>query len=97
MAALLEVPTMIEAGVKDFEYLGWIIAFAPAATPKPAIEALQAAWSKARLQPAVRGKLEELGMQAPDRLATPDAVAPFLRDEQVRMARLVKAAGIKPE
>jgi tripartite-type tricarboxylate transporter receptor subunit TctC len=97
LQALPDVPTMIEAGVKDFEYLGWIIAFAPAATPKPAIEALQAAWAKARLQPAVRGKLEELGMQTPEHLAAPEAVAPFLRDEQTRMARLVKAAGLKPE
>jgi tripartite-type tricarboxylate transporter receptor subunit TctC len=97
LAALPDAPTMIEAGVKDFEYLGWIIAFAPAATPRPAIEALQAAWAKARVLPAVRSKLEELGMQAPERLAAADAVAPFLREEQARMARLVKAAGIKPE
>jgi len=97
LAALPDVPTMIEAGVKDFEYLGWIIAFAPAATPRPAIDALQAAWAKARAQPAVRSKLEELGMQAPERLASPDALAPFLREEHARMTRLVKAAGIKPE
>ena len=97
LAALPEVPTMIEAGLKDFEYLGWIVAFAPAGTPRPVVDTLQAAWARARQQPAVRGKLEELGMQAPERLAAPDAVAPFLRDENTRMARLVKAAGIKPE
>lgn len=97
LAALPEVPTMIESGLQDFEYLGWIIAFAPAGTPRPVVDTLQAAWAKARQQPAVLGKLEELGMQAPERLAAPGAVAPFLRDENTRMARLVKAAGIKPE
>ncbi|MBL8351939.1 MAG: tripartite tricarboxylate transporter substrate binding protein [Burkholderiaceae bacterium] len=97
LPALPEVPTMVEAGLKDFEYLGWIIAFAPAATPRPVVETLQAAWARARVQPAVRSKLEELGMQAPERLAAAEAVAPFLRDEHARMARLVKAAGIKPE
>jgi len=97
LASLPEVPTMIEAGVKDFEYLGWIIAFAPSATPKAAIDTLQAAWARARNAPAVRGKLEELGMQAPERLAMADAVVPFLRDEHARMTRIVRAAGIKPE
>ncbi|MBL8362102.1 MAG: tripartite tricarboxylate transporter substrate binding protein [Rubrivivax sp.] len=97
LPSLPDVPTMVEAGVADFEYLGWIMAFVPAATPKPAIEALQAAWAKSRNQPAVRGKLEELGMLAPERLASPAALAPFLRDEQARLSRIVKAAGIKPE
>ncbi len=97
LPSLPDVPTMVEAGVADFEYLGWIMAFVPAATPKPAIEALQAAWAKSRNQPAVRGKLEDLGMLAPERLASPAALAPFLRDEQARLARIVKAAGIKPE
>jgi len=36
-------------------------------------------------------------MQAPERLASADAVVTFLRNEQTRMARIVKAAGIKPE
>lgn len=97
LAALPEVPTMIESGVPDFEYLGWIIAFAPASTPPAVIQAFQAAWSKARMAPALRSKLDDLGMQAPERLASPDAVASFLRNEQTRMARIVKAAGIKPE
>ncbi|MBT9490402.1 MAG: tripartite tricarboxylate transporter substrate binding protein [Rubrivivax sp.] len=97
LSALPDVPTMVEAGMKDFEYLGWIITFAPAGTPKPVLDTLQAAWAKARLQPALRSKLDELGMLAPERLSGAEAVAPFLRDEQARMARLVKAAGIKPE
>jgi tripartite-type tricarboxylate transporter receptor subunit TctC len=97
LAALPDVPTMIESGVPDFEYLGWIIAFAPAATPPAVIQALQAAWAKARTAPGLRSKLDDLGMQAPERLASADAVATFLRNEQTRMARIVKAAGIKPE
>ncbi|MCU0920706.1 MAG: tripartite tricarboxylate transporter substrate binding protein [Burkholderiaceae bacterium] len=97
LPALPDVPTMIEAGVKDFEYLGWIIAFAPSGTPRPVLETLQAAWAKARVQPAVRGKLVDLGMQAPERLGKPEVMVAFLQDERERMARLVKAAGLKPE
>lgn len=97
LSSIPDVPTMIEAGIRNFEYLGWIIAFAPAATPKPVIEALQAVWAKARQQPALRAKLEELGMQAPELLSRPEALNAFLREERERMTRLVKAAGLKPE
>lgn len=97
LSALPQTPTMIEGGVPDFEYLGWIVAFAPSATPSAVLQALQAAWSKARMAPALRQKLEDMGMQAPERLAAADAVGPFLRSEHARMSRIVKAAGIKPE
>jgi tripartite-type tricarboxylate transporter receptor subunit TctC len=97
LSGLPNVPTMIEGGVPDFEYLGWIIAFAPSATPPAVLQTLQAAWSKARMAPALRQKLEDMGMQAPERLAAADVVGPFLRSEHARMSRIVKAAGIKPE
>lgn len=97
LAALPDVPTLHESGVPDFEYLGWIITFVPAGTPKPAIEALQAAWNKARVQPNVRGKLDDLGMSAPERLANPAALEGFMASERARVARVVKEAGIKVE
>lgn len=97
ISSLPDVPSMIEAGVKDFEYLGWIVAFAPAATPKPVLDTLQAAWGKARQQPVLRAKLDELGMAPPERLNQPDALSAFLAEERVRMGRIVKVAGIKPE
>jgi hypothetical protein len=36
-------------------------------------------------------------MQAPERLGKPEVMVAFLQDERERMARLVKAAGIRPE
>lgn len=97
LAGLPEVPSVHEAVLKDFEYLGWIITFVPVGTPRAAIETLQGAWAKARQQPAIRGKLEDLGMMAPDRLADPAALDAFLASERARVTRVVKAIGIKPE
>ena len=95
MGALPELPSVHEA-LPDFEYLGWIVLFAPAATPAPVIDALAAFWAQARNQPAIKSKLEGLGMYPPARYASRDAVAGLLRAEKTRTAQLVKKLGITP-
>ena len=95
MGALPEVPSVHEA-LPDFEYLGWIVLFAPAATPAPVIDALAAFWAQARSQPAIKSKLEGLGMYPPARYASRDAVVSMLRAEKTRTAQLVKKLGITP-
>lgn len=95
MGALPEVPSVHEA-LPDFEYLGWIVLFAPAATPTPVIDALAAFWAQARNQPAIKSKLEGLGMYPPARYASREAVVGMLRAEKTRTAQLVKKLGITP-
>ena len=95
IANLPDVPTIGEAGVKDFEYLGWIIAFAPAGTPRRTVDALVTAWKKARTTPDVRRRLDELAMAAPERLLCGEPLARFIRAEDVRTAKLVRQLGIK--
>ena len=50
------VPTMQEAGFKDVGTIAWNALFAPAATPKPVLEALHAAVLKALASPEVKEK-----------------------------------------
>jgi tripartite-type tricarboxylate transporter receptor subunit TctC len=95
MGALPEVPSVHEV-LPDFEYLGWIVLFAPAATPAPVIDALAAFWAQARNQPVIKSKLEGLGMYPPARYASRDAVVSMLRAEKTRTAQLVKKLGITP-
>lgn len=95
ITALPDVPSVHEAALKDFEYLGWIMTFVPAATPRATIAALQADWARARSQPSVRNKLDELGMLPPEHLTDSKALEAFLASERVRTANVVKAAGIK--
>ena len=94
--SLPEVPAVHET-LKDFEYLGWIIAFAPAATPRTVLETLAGAWAKARVSPGIRLKLEELAMSAPERLGTRSALLDFVKSEHARLGKLIREAGIKAE
>ena len=97
MASAPEIPTAHEAGLADFEYLGWIVAYAPAAVPRAVTDTLAAAWLKLRGQPAVRDRLETMGMVAPDRFASGDALQAFLKAEDQRTSRLIRALGIQPQ
>jgi tripartite-type tricarboxylate transporter receptor subunit TctC len=94
---LPDAPTVHESGLRDFEYLGWIVAFAPAATPRSAVDTLAAAWSKARNTPAVKARLEELAMLPPERLVAGEPLQQFLRGESARLGKVIRDAGIKAD
>ena len=72
--ALPDVPTFNELGVKGVEAMGWFGFFAPAKTPKPIVDALNAAINKALQSPDVAEKLSKLGMDpatgTPEQFAT---------------------------
>ena len=91
-----EVPAVHET-LKDFEYLGWIIAFAPAATPRAVVETLANGWNKARMTPALQRKLDELAMNAPERFAQRATLLEFVKNEYNRLGQVIRDAGIKVE
>jgi tripartite-type tricarboxylate transporter receptor subunit TctC len=93
MASLPDTPSIHES-LPGFEYLGWIILFAPAGTPPPVLSALADVWAQARLQPAVREKLQTLGMYPPARYSTRESLLEFLKTENQRTSQLVKRLGI---
>jgi tripartite-type tricarboxylate transporter receptor subunit TctC len=61
-AAMPEVPTFAELGVAGFEEVPYYGLFAPAGTPKAALDRLAAAVQKAIAQPDVRDKLTAMGL-----------------------------------
>ncbi len=95
--AFADLPTVHESGFPDFEYLGWIVVFAPKGTPAAAMDRLSAAWAKASAEGAPRQRLEGMGMRAPERLTTRAALQAFLDAENERTAKLVRELGIKPQ
>jgi tripartite-type tricarboxylate transporter receptor subunit TctC len=91
-----EVPTILEAGVQDFEITGsWHGWLAPAKTPPAVIARIQAEAKKALQVPRVREFLVAGGYE-PDG-STPEEFRKFLKTESARYAEAVRAAGIKPE
>jgi tripartite-type tricarboxylate transporter receptor subunit TctC len=61
-AALPDVPTFTELGIKGFEDMPYYGIFAPAGTPQAALDRLAAAVQKVIAQPDVRDKLSAMGL-----------------------------------
>ena len=91
-----ELPTIDEAGVSGYLYTSWNAMFAPRVTPRAIIGKLHAAIQKAVADPEVRQQFGSQGL-FPLGSESPEAFARFFQDEFVRVARVVKAAGVKPE
>jgi tripartite-type tricarboxylate transporter receptor subunit TctC len=90
---LPDVPTTIEAGYPNSDYVFWVALFAPAATPRPIIDRLNAEALKALAMPEIKEKLAVLGAE-PMPMA-PAAFDAFLKSETARMSLVVKSAGIQ--
>ena len=93
--ALPDVPTFNELGVAGVEAMGWFGFFAPAKTPKPIVDALNAAINKALTSPDVAEKLSKLGMDPAT--GSPEMFAKVLADDYAKWGPIVKASGFKPE
>lgn len=93
--ALPDVPTFNELGVAGVEAMGWFGFFAPAKTPKPIVDALNAAINKALTSPDVAEKLSKLGMDPAT--GSPELFAKVLADDYAKWGPIVKASGFKPE
>ena len=94
-AALPEVPTMIEAGLPDYEVVLWTSLFAPAGTPRSVIDAVQAQVAKALQQPDVRERLAGLGVDPVG--GTPEQLAGVVKRDIDKWSAVAKSAGIKAE
>jgi tripartite-type tricarboxylate transporter receptor subunit TctC len=90
-----ELPTLSEAGLRDFDLSVWYGLVVPKGTPKPIADQLSAALRAAISDATVVKRLAEFGAQpvSPDR-ATPDAFAAFLRADVAKWAPVIKAAGV---
>jgi tripartite-type tricarboxylate transporter receptor subunit TctC len=91
---LPDLPTTLEAGYRDSDYVFWIGMFAPAATPPDIIRRLHAETTKALNDPAVKDALKILG--ADPMVMTSSEFDAFVRNEIRVVAGIVKAAGIQP-
>jgi len=89
-----EVPAIGET-VKGYDFTTWLGAFAPAGTPKPIIDRLNAEIKKALVDPDVLAKFEP---QALDPLyKTHEEFATFLKADYDRMKEVVQLSGAKIE
>jgi tripartite-type tricarboxylate transporter receptor subunit TctC len=93
-ATLPNIPTTLEAGYPNSDYVLWIGLFAPATTPRDIVQRLHDETAKALNDPAIRDVLKTLGADPME--MTPEQFDAFVKNEIGVVAGIVKAAGIQP-
>lgn len=95
LAALPQVPTAAEAGLKGFSLDSWFALYAPAGTSIDIVQTLNTEIGKILAQPDTRRKAEESGTDV-ERM-TPAQLADFTRKELDYWGKVIKSAKITAE
>jgi tripartite-type tricarboxylate transporter receptor subunit TctC len=90
---LPNVPTTVELGFADSDYMFWNGMLAPATTPAPVIERLHAEVQKALALPSVQEKLATQGVEPMP--LSPKEFDAMIASEIVSNITLARAAGLK--
>jgi tripartite-type tricarboxylate transporter receptor subunit TctC len=90
-----DVPTVAEAGVPGYEATIWLGVMAPAGTPKPIVDKLNAEITKVVNKPEVKQAWAKQG--AVPMVMTPAEFEAYLKKDIEKWANVVKVAGIKPQ
>ena len=92
---LPQVPTLIEAGLKDFDVAAWYGVLAPAGTPNEIVTKINGVINAAVQGKEFNAQLARLG--ADPIHESPQFFAKFLKEEIDRWNKVVKASGARPE
>ncbi|WP_342050883.1 MULTISPECIES: tripartite tricarboxylate transporter substrate binding protein [unclassified Cupriavidus] len=89
---LPDVPTVAESGLPGYEAYSWAALFAPASTPKPILDKINADFNVAVNDPAVRQRLLQAGAEADP--GTQEQMRQRLHAEIEKWRKVIKTAGI---
>ena len=92
-AVLPDVPTVSEAGVPGYEAVIWLGIMAPAATPKPIVERLNAEIRKVVNNAEVKDAWAKQG--AAPMSMSPDEFGQYMKEDIAKWANIVKISGAK--
>ena len=88
-----DLPTVAETGLKGFEANNWYGVLVPAKTPRAIIMRLNKDLTTALTTPAIKELLFKQGLDvAPE---SPEAFGAYIKSENVKWAKVIKAAGLK--
>lgn len=90
-----ELPTVAESGLPGFEVIVWYGVLAPAMTPGPIVNVLNAHLKQMAGMPEVRERLASQGAEAIS--STPEEFARKIRDDIKKWAKVVQASGARAE
>jgi tripartite-type tricarboxylate transporter receptor subunit TctC len=95
VATLPDVPTAAEAGLANYEVTTWYGVLAPAGTPRPIVERLNAELVRIMHAPDLQPRLAATGTEP--RTSTPEEFADYVKTEMAKWGRVVRDAGLKAE
>lgn len=95
LPALPDVLSSRESGFPEFEVAAWYAVAAPANTPKPIVNRLNAEIRRVMQAPQVIDVLTAEGLET--KTNSPEEMTAYAKAEFVRWGNVVKAAGLKPE
>ena len=90
-----DLPTVSEAGVRGYEATIWLGIMAPAGTPKPVLDRLNAEITKITSRPDVRKMWQEQGA-VPLTMSTGEFER-YLNDDIAKWSKVVKLSGARPD
>jgi len=94
-AALPDVPTIAEQGVKGYELTNWFGLVVPAATPKDLIVRIHGDFTKVLQDREIRDRIAGMGADVVGN--SPEQFAAFWRNESEKWGRVIREAGIRAE
>jgi tripartite-type tricarboxylate transporter receptor subunit TctC len=95
IAALPDVPTIVEYGVPGFEVRAWHGVVVPRGTPAAVVNRLNSAIRQALMSPDMLEQLAASGAQVLG--STPEEYARYIHQEDVRWGAVIRAADIRPD
>ncbi|MGA0025455.1 MAG: Bug family tripartite tricarboxylate transporter substrate binding protein [Burkholderiales bacterium] len=94
-AVLPDIPTVMEAGVRDFDIINWYGLFAPAGTPRTIIDTLQREVAATLQRAEVRARMAGDGSEPVGN--TPAAFSAHVKAESARYADVIKKSNIRAD
>ncbi len=94
-AALPQMPTLAESGLRGFEVNNWTGVLAPAGTPADVVAKLNAEIVRVMQLPEVQARLPKQGLRFV--ATTPQQFTEFVKSEKEKWAPIVKATGAKAD
>jgi tripartite-type tricarboxylate transporter receptor subunit TctC len=93
--ALPDLPTISEAGLPGYAAISWQMVAAPAGTPRPILDRMAAAITKAAHDPAFKARVAETGAATAG--GTVDDARAFVKQEAVKWREVVLKSGAKAD
>ena len=94
-AAMPELPTLAESGIKDFEFATWYGLFAPGSVSRDIVAKLNASVNNILAMPDVKAQFERQGLEPAG--GTAEQFARYFKTEVEKLGKVIRASGAKVE